>query len=166
MAWWAGTDSLVPVEQRSGTPEHRWAVISTCMELQDFGHASWAPGSCLAQPPTATLQRGMQHQSHSSCTTSSYMQIRFPQILSPSQWEVPAVKPWIILKTVYRSPFWKNKVLENYSVVLAFVLRTITLGKKSPLSKCLLRLSHTPPHELVGSLLAQPDLTQCGVTGN
>jgi hypothetical protein len=67
------------------------------MWQQELGQDSWASGSChcynFPQPP---LQRGMWHQSHSSCTKPSHMQIKFPQTLSPSKWEVPAVKLWII----------------------------------------------------------------------
>jgi hypothetical protein len=38
--------------------------------------------------------------------------MRFPQTLSPSQWAVPAVKPWIIPKTVYKSDLGNKAVLE------------------------------------------------------
>ena len=43
------------------------------------------------------------------------------------------------------------------------VLRAVTLGKRSALLKCHLKLCSTP-HWLVGLSLAQPNATQCRVT--
>jgi hypothetical protein len=68
------------------------------------------------------MQKGMRHQSSSSCTKSSHMRIRFPQTLSPNQWEVPTVKPWITPKTSFKSD-----------------LGNVTLRKRSALPKCCLR---------------------------
>jgi hypothetical protein len=45
VGWWVVQIAWFPVEQRSGTLEPLWAEISTC-KGQEFGHASWAPGSC------------------------------------------------------------------------------------------------------------------------
>jgi hypothetical protein len=35
-----------PVEQRSGTPDTQWVVISTYIGWKVFNHVSWTPGSC------------------------------------------------------------------------------------------------------------------------
>ena len=50
-----------PVEQRSGTPEIRWMVISTYMGRKVFNLVSWipGPGSCLSYRPHSPNRRGV-----------------------------------------------------------------------------------------------------------
>ena len=48
-----------PVEQRSGTPETRWMVISTYMGQKVFHHVSWPSGSCQSYHPHSPHRRGV-----------------------------------------------------------------------------------------------------------
>jgi hypothetical protein len=95
------------------------------------------------------------HQSCGSCTKPSHMQIRFPQTLSPSQWEVPAVKPSITPKIVYKSYPGNKGVQEPLPHP-----RAVTLGERSALLMCCLRPCRTP-HCLVSFWSAKPKVTQC-----
>jgi hypothetical protein len=88
------------------------------------------------------------------------MQIRFPQTLSPSQWEVHAVKPWITPRTVYKSMHGiKGKQELFLPLSLLFQELYVTLGKRSSLPKSHPRSCCTP-HWIVSFLSAQPELTQ------
>ena len=93
------------------------------------------------------------------------MQIRFPQTLSTSQWEVPAIKPRIIPKSVYKFYPGNKRCARTTPSSEPFVLRAVTPGKRSALLKHHLRLCCTP-HWLVSLSLAQPDLSQCKAAWN
>jgi hypothetical protein len=93
------------------------------------------------------------------------MQIRFPQTLSPSQWEVPAAKPWLIPPKLYISPIERIKGVGERLHDPSLCPKSCNTWGKVGSPKRRLRLCRTPQW-LISFWSAQPDLTQCGAAQN
>ena len=142
--WGYAQTTWFPVESRSWTP-------GSSNSLTWNGRSSlMSPGTWLLSelPSPQPPQERRGYQPCRNSTKPSHMQIRFPSNSQSSQWEVPAVKPWITPRTVYKAMQGIKGFRELFLCLSLFFQELyVTLGKRSSLPK-----SHQGPAALLTGL--------------